>query len=223
MKTWTKFHLTVAAGLALSLANVTQAGPVDILKVDFNSASSPTESGFQPMTTASTNFASTPLGTVTVAITGHEAFFDRGGPADSGAFTYGDLYRDFVYRNNGAFTVNISGLTTTPHFELRLYGFDYDNEPSGVHTNTYTPISGTGGAAAQSFYTTGVTPSFNEQASVLVDWITNPSGEIVFTVSDTAGSGFSRLNGFELSIPEPSVALLLACGGLILWRRRTMD
>src|SRR5436190_21768721 len=143
MKISQKLYLTLATGFTLATTNALQAGSINLLNVDFEIPTSATQSGFQTMTNTPTTFA-TPLGPVTVTVTGNDAFYDRGGgsPPNAGAFTYSDLYRDFVYANGGAFTVALSGLATNKDYELRLYAFDYNDDP-GPNTTTFTPVSGT--------------------------------------------------------------------------------
>jgi hypothetical protein len=89
-----------------------------------------------------------------------------------------------------------------------------------VHTNSFTPISGTLGLAGSVIYAPGtISANGNDYGAVVVQWTSDSAGKITFTTSDASNP---RLNGFELSqvlVPEPTMALLLALGGLLFWRK----
>ena len=128
--------------------------------------------------------------------------FDRTTFVDSGAFTYADLYDDFVYGNSVGAEIDLTmtGLTANASYNIRFYSSDLFTSDSWpyIMTNTFTPTTGTGSPVAVTWDRT-TSPTSNLEDSVLGTFMTSVSGTLVFhitgdIVSGTGGS-LTRLNG----------------------------
>lgn len=192
------------------------------LSVDFQpSLAGATETGFVADNSTSMTFP-TAFGNLTVT-TSADQFFDRGAPSDSGAMTYGELYRDFNFVNGaGPIEYTLSGPAIIPNSPYQITWYAYDIN-ANIFDPTVTefrprPASNTSGSIGQVTYGLfPATPTDNFQYSFTGIWTaTDDSLEI-----DAAGIGgsFVRVNGFEI-VPEPSAALLALAGLTWLLRRR---
>ena len=225
--------------LAPAAAPGTQA-----LKIDFNDTvagggPSPTETGFvsfQEVGSPGARLFATPQGSLMVTVSGHETasvggFFDRGAPADSGAFTNGELYRDFLFHNSGGtISLAIDGVKAGAVYEMIFYSsdrFDGLTQFASLVTNQFVPILNTTGPTGQVTFDRTITALSNLQHS-FTGLFTSTTGTLNFEVRNLAGSQ-TRLNGFELrelaTVPEPATATLsmLALGGLFVRRRRLSE
>ncbi len=165
-------------------------------------------------------------------------YFNRGGLVNSGAFTFADLYNSFSYSNETsvfgdpaatvALTLVLSGAGISPNTTYALTLYSYDNRSGiGTHNVTITPTGGTVGANGSITYVGGVAPTTNSQYSATNYYISDGTGKLTLTVSDSY-SGSSersgvRLNAFELAdVPEPGSMALAAFGVAViaLVRRR---
>ena len=92
----------------------------DLLSVDFNTASSPTQAGFAGQ--SATSFThSTASGDLTVAISGQQGNFDYASTAGSDT----NLYRDFFFKNNGTMTMTLSGPAIDANTDYDLTFWSY--------------------------------------------------------------------------------------------------
>ncbi|MES2707444.1 MAG: PEP-CTERM sorting domain-containing protein [Verrucomicrobiota bacterium] len=175
-------------------------------------------------------------GSVTVAIQGESTGAagnmggrDRGSPTDSGAFTYGDLFRDGIARTKqtstaGQFTVKLSGLLPLSSYSLTLWSANSTADVNTVYSWYDTSIGSTLLGTVTNGPANPLTATANTDYSITANVQANASGEVLLGVmsgnlSPTAGF----INGFQLNsaVPEPSSALML--GGLALaagFRRR---
>lgn len=250
MKTTPLSSLSFAAALALILAPASMDAAIVSYDIGGNagSATSPVEDGFTAfnfadgagpntvtaggitgIVTAGTTLAGATLKDVNGDFSSVQTVIhrDRGIPAaDTGVFTYSQLYRDFA---TAAFMgIEIKGLTASTPYLVTFYA--YDN--SGSRTQTFTNV--TDGATAPVgtvTYTLGFTFNAATPNSIFSTTFTSTSdaqGRLFFTESGTGAGGSSNvavLNGIEVAaVPEPTTAALGALGGLgmlgLLRRRR---
>jgi hypothetical protein len=217
-------HLFVIVALVgLFVAGSAQAAP--LLAVDFNGGGNVTETGFSGMLETGpqpyTATFSTAAGNITVSVNS-DHFFDRGSPTDSGAFTYGELYRDFAYNNATGSAINFvlsgPGIVANKEYAITWYAYDSNTATDNTVTFAATPLSNTSGSIGSVTYN-GATPLVaNDQFSFTGLWsATDNSLEIDATAS--VGS-FIRVNGFQVYAPEPSSLALFAGAALVGFARR---
>ena len=233
------YHLLSAAicsSLVILGIGTGAANAAAFLSVDFESANGPfpaegdTETGFEPFTqhNAAGRTYTTSEGNIFVNVAGEQpagddGYFDRGPIPDNGAFTFGDLYRDFAFNNNEKqMTFSFSGLQ--PGTAYSLTWFSYDN--GGSHSVTFTGTSGSSGSAGPLIYTGGVVPTenYDPDNAITALFTTDGSGGLTVLASDT---GDLRVNGVQLAtgVPEPSSAAIILSGMLTvgaLRRRRQL-
>ena len=226
-----RLNLAICAGLmALGMSSGAVTAAV-FLSVDFESANGPfpaegdTETGFQPFTNhngAGRTYTTTE-GSIFVNVLGEQpagddGYFDRGPIADTGSFTYGDLYRDFAFNNNEKqMDFTLTGLLANTVYSLTWFSYDSD----GAHNVSFAGISGSSGSAALS-YTGGVVPTenYDPDNSITALFTTDGTGGLTVRANDT---GNLRVNGFEIAtvVPEPSSAAILLLGlGVAAGQRR---
>lgn len=142
--------------------------------------------------------------------------------ADTGTFTYSDIYRDFVTGN--ALGIQLSGLTPSSPYAITFYS--YDN--SGSRTQTFSDITpGSGGLSGTVVYTAASifnSTTSNEIFSATVTATSDSAGRLFFSGTGV-GSGSSTsvgiLNGLVVdAIPEPSAVTLAGLAVFSLARRR---
>ena len=200
-----------------------------ILNVDFGASSSPVETGFQAFGIATgsvTGPVTKTLGgyDVTVAVgttltgTGTLTARDRAAPAaDSGAFTYSALYRDFINpTTTSAMSIGVAGLTGNTQYKIGLYAYDNSNTKTITFTD-YT--TGAAGNSGQVPFTAGATFTSNDQFATFFNATTNSAGNLVFRA--TSNSGGALISGLVIdSVPEPASIGLMSLAALALYRRR---
>ncbi|MEM7390714.1 MAG: SHD1 domain-containing protein [Verrucomicrobiota bacterium] len=185
--------------IAVCLLNLASARAEVLLRVDFDLQASAVEEGFSTYLRTEKN-KTFPNG-ITVAVKNEQAWYDSRGPVDTDTFTYGDLYRDFIFNNTGIpIAFDISGLTPNTRYEITWYGHQkgYD------FTSRIQPREGsnTSGSTVD-LISLGAAPLSNEHYSATGVWMsTDDSLEIdVAFVSDNFGRGeLIRVNGFELKL-----------------------
>jgi len=204
-------HLCILVMLVLVCS--TADGALEF-KIDVNSGSSPTESGWTALNTAagSGNGSSVTVSGVEFAVLSADGHRDRGGP--------NALARDFIFDDGG------------------LVGLTFEDLPGGIYDASVwawdDDFSNLADQTVQlrlpnnSFitYTTGMDPSPLVPFTFRFDTSTFPAGGTlpgVFTSATTGPQG--RFNALQLTyIPEPTTLLiwsLLAGLGVGLgWRRR---
>lgn len=143
-------------------------------------------------------------GDLTVAITGADGLFQRGGASDAGEFTYADLYNDFVYNNSAPTdtTFNFSGAAIQPNTEYDITFWAWDFAEDGVpnRTTTLTGVSGTTGSATID-WTAAQSPATNGEFTNTTRYKSDSQGVIQIVATDNA---HLRINGLSIqSIAEP--------------------
>jgi len=194
--------------------------PNAFLSVDFNTASSPTETGFQsfvPADLPSKTF-STIYGNLTVTASGGN-MTDRGGPGDSGPFTYSELYEDFHWEVSAPINFTLSGPAIVPNSPYQITWYSWSIHPGDDATTQFasTPASNTSGSIGSVTHLSANTPTSDLQYSFTGIW-TSTDNSLEITATRLSGGGINLINGFEI-VPEPSSVVLLALGGLALMRR----
>jgi len=209
------------------------------VNVEFGLNSSPQQSSFYHVTTGATDGVQTisgtfanvdasvcPAGSLTVKMTGGASptsntassiVRDRGGPANSGAFTNGALYESFAGERVGTgiyLWLTISGLVPNGHYSLTLYS--YDNSYSG--SVSYTDFSSGAAAATGSInyvkaYNFPADPEGNDHFTTTLIVTANSTG--IVTIQGTGlnnGNNIAVLNGFELAplVPVATVGASFA-------------
>lgn len=148
---------------------------------------------------------------------------DRTSPgADSGSFTYSDIYRDFLTSN--ALGIQLSGLTPASPYAITFYS--YDNV--GSRTQTFSDITpGSTGLSGTVIYTAGAifnSTTSNQVFSTTINATSDSVGRLFFSgtgVGTGASSSVAILNGVEVdAIPEPSAVALAGLSLLAAGRRR---
>ena len=209
----------------LGTASVASADP--ILALDFGLAGGgATEPGFTPFLVSNPGTAaqrSQTFGSITVSFTGTTlGGRDRGGYADSGAFTYGDLLRDLLTSINETSTgtsMQIAGLAPSTPYELRIWSLDKGFNDGSIYKwydTTSTPV-------LVGEITNDITPTFvdNNSFSIAFQSTTDNTGAIRLGHSDPMGTG--TINALTITaVPEPTTLALtsLALAGLMARRRR---
>ena len=248
-----RFALTSAAVALLTLAPATLRA--QSLDVDFGlSGETAAETGFAVFESTSAgvtgplarvfdpqtvgNSFSTPI-TVTL-----NAFNDRSGTvgqilarnrqasavSDSGALTFGELYRDFVRASsstNPVLRVAISGLAANTPYVFTIYSYDAQGGNNSTNTIDYVQTGSTVpfGSVTYVGMPSGseIRPTFNSQFSATTTLTTDANGNLSVDARYVSGTERSApVNAIQISpVPEPSAALLaLAAGVPLLARRR---
>ena len=113
--------------------------------------------------------------------------------ADIGAFTYSDVYRDFITAN--ALGIQLSGLAANSAYAVTFYA--YDN--SGGRTQTFTDVTvGGSGLSGTITYTAGYAFSAstpNNVFSVTINAISDAGGRLFFTETGTGNTNVAVLGG----------------------------
>lgn len=225
---------------AMALASSAEAA---LLAVDFNGAAGPTETGFSGFSAVNGDLGvstiSQTFGAYTVSLStsgGTLNLFsrDRATPADSGAFTYGELYRDWISgagttgAGNPPLTLSISGLSPATAYSITVYSCDSTigtgNNGVGVDTPIIESFSDSTGVVGSISYWGA--PSTNSQYALTIpSTLTSAGGMLTITgqvVESRNAQSRAIFNGFELNlVPEPAtLSLLVGASGLMLLRRR---
>ncbi|HEX8916505.1 MAG TPA: hypothetical protein VF796_29405, partial [Humisphaera sp.] len=200
-----------------------------VLAVDFGSTTNvSTETGFQPFGVVeagapgpvSQSFAvadpSVTSGSITVTLangssiagTGVLLARNRGAPADSGAFTYGELYRDLAIANpsNTTLQLQLAGLNPSTQYDVTLYAYDPNNGGTVTLTDVTTGAPGT----VQSYTYAAGSVTANEQYGRTFRVTSTVDGTAAFTSTTNFNSSQGLLNGFQISaVPEPASAAVV--------------
>lgn len=208
-----------------------------LLSVDFNTGSSPTETGFQDFDEPSASGGSLTFGAYTVTVFGPVTSRDRGAfntiqPGYDNTELVQDLITSFNHTNGDANTdtpsstaFSVSGLDANTSYNMRIWALDKGNNnpvKAGLFDmNTSGGPSLIGDTITSSNSTTS--PSDNNAFSTFGEVITDGTGTLnIGYVANFGSTG--NLNGFELSVvPEPSTFVLLAGAlafGVVARRRR---
>lgn len=218
---------TFIATLALT-SSLMMAAP--ILSVDFGTTASTleTDGPFVEQTNTNTEHNLGGGDTLRIQFTSG-GVFTRGLIADSGAFNYGDLYRDWYFDNNDSTTLEITGTVIFPSttYSIRFWNYDTDTDTGMNRKTDYTGTVGTTGSGSI-VWTAGAALTDNLQFSDTFDFTSDGTGKISIFIEDfvTSGPGTIavRLPGLEISTaPVPTPAALpagLALIGLVAARRR---
>ena len=217
------------SGGPCGLGPVRPPATATLLSVDLGTGA--TQSGFSAMSASPETFF-TAAGDITVTISGQSGFFSRGDgyPANSGAFTEGNLYQDFVYNNTkGTLQFDISGIAANTGYTMTWYIYDWTNTNVASQTDKVAAQAGsnTTGSSGNVTWTTGdaAMPTNNGEYSYTGTWqSTNTKLDIDISYV-SGGLPYTRVNGFEMTAtPEPSTLILLGTAllGLLAyaWRRR---
>ena len=253
----------VSAGLAMfvavfSVGSIASAGPIIVLGVDFNLESSPTQSGFSPFASSSSgtlgsrNFdysglslAYTQTGTVNIKleVDANELIQarDRSAPADAGAFTQGNLYRDFAQHNaaNRYLDILFTGLKPNQPYDVKFWAYDnaVTNQSNKLNFIDYT--SGSAGASGYIQWGAGAVTA-NDQYTIMFSGTSSATGTMkyqahVFTTAEdpdgpngtnslTIGTQTqAKLNALQImTVPEPSSIVMFgfAVLAIVFHRRR---
>lgn len=207
---------------------------VPFLSVDFQPDGAQTQVGFGSMVgseAAGKTFVTTE-GNVTVAVSNFDSFFSAGGGdvlSNGGAFTFANLYNDFVYSNGGAtLHFSISGLQANTLYQITWYGYQPGQFATNV-TNSIAAAGNTTGSSGNISFDPRSAPLSNDQFGFTGVWSAPDSSleiDIGFVSDDWVGGSAVRTNGFQLSrtsaVPEPGIAALLGIGlaGLAISRRK---
>jgi hypothetical protein len=129
---------------------------------------------------------------------------DRNSPADTGACTYGDVYRDMAQVSSGGLTAVVAGVDAGAQIDLRVWAYDYSfadgvtfsvrDVTDGRNDLLGTVLNHTGAAAR---------PTNNTMYSVSASTTAGTGGTLVLQI--TGDSGPARLNGLELNVISESV------------------
>ena len=188
-----------------------------ILPVDFGTGTGTTETGFQPYIVSGTSGVgpysqafSTTSGTLTVSFPTKTNIYSKTAAAsiaDNGAFTYGDVMRDYVVTQynavsgttvppTGSFSLAISGLAPNTAFNLRVWS----HLKGGDNNLPYNWWSWNGGQAGLIGTVTNLSsPTYtdNNQFSIVNTVYSNDSGKVLLNLTTTSPSS-GALNAFEL-------------------------
>jgi len=149
---------------------------------------------------------------------------ERGGPGNSGSFTYSDLFRDrFVVNAAGAtgLYLSLEGLAANTTFTIQLWAYEHNNIGSSKNVEFFNATSGTEVSIGGFTTTANTAPVSNDSYSITANVTSDASGRLILkSVSNFDGQGI--FNGFVLTaIPEPTSSSLMLGGlALIGFRRR---
>jgi PEP-CTERM motif-containing protein len=216
------------------------------LSVDFNNSQQITENGFvslwggNPDSFSSATY-STSEGNVTVTVSiagGTTGFWNRDNTilTDDGAFTYAELYNDFVFSNEGG-TISIDlsgpGILANVDYDITWYSLGNCCEPGpsmGVFQSD--AASGTTGSTISYTWDSAIVPTSNDQFAYTGTW-SSTAGTLgidalwVDNGISPPGGQNNRVNGFQIAIstPEPTSLILMSLGllGLGFSRRKKLQ
>ncbi len=214
MKRRTCLSVLLVATLAALGTSGVHAAPV--LSIDFghNPPGTPVQPGFTGVAGATSDPShSEAVGAYTVKVEG-DGFYQAGFNAGNVAPAVAPLLEDYYYNNSTdpavGVKVTVTGVMPNVPYTVTVWSYDEDNIFS-VTPTLWGPASGsstlgTSGLVADS----GAAPyptTLAEKSATFV--LTSSTNELAFFGSSTAGSGGTRLNGFQLAtVPEPATGLM---------------
>jgi hypothetical protein len=178
--------------LSLSLAATATLQATDLLSVDFNSSSSPTQAGFVGQ--SATSFPhSTASGDLTVAISGQQGNFDHASTTGSDT----DIYRDFFFKNGGTMTLTLSGpaIDASTDYELTFWSY-YGAQ---ARNTSFAATAGTTGATVGPIATSDAAPTGLNDVRYTTTGTFTSDGSRVLTLSITGSAGRPAINGFKIA------------------------
>jgi len=191
------------------------------LSIDFNARErsntdptpSPTEDGFVGFTI---DDSGSTIGGVTVTLSNLSNDRFRDNLTDAGAFTYDDLYDDFLfYRGSGDASITLDGLVPDTAYSITLYAYDGASN-DGSKADWY----GNGSFLFQATIDDTAITS-NDASAFTAQAITDASGTLVLLADprdDLTGRQTNVfINGLQVSVvPTPATATLLAAASFAL-------
>ena len=219
--------------IAASIGFATTANAF-VLSLDFGTAGSPVETGFDKFALA--DGTTQTFGAITVSVAtygdgqqgsaGAPEFFadrDRGNPPDNGSFTPGDLLRDWIFVDETerpptlgeGIDITISGLTNNTSYDFVLWAEDGTNEDS--FTDIIADWSANDTLVLDNIQIRGPYPTDNLAGNPFrhtFSATSDGSGEILLRGVDAPGSiGRSThlISGLRI-IPEPTTLVLTFLG-----------
>lgn len=206
---------------AVVLASALTAPALGQIAIDFDDDDEPTsntEAGFVGFTIDDSGSA---VGGVTITFndTGIDDR-DRDSVVDDGAFTFDDVYDDFLFffeNGNVRDVLTLSGLTPLGDFDLTLYAFDPDFNGGAV-----AEWSANGSPLLTASFENDEPLTSNDQFAFTGRATASALGEINLTADGIAGgSAEIFINALEIDVvPEPTSLALVGFAGLMLARRR---
>jgi hypothetical protein len=184
--------------LSLSLAATATLQATDLLSVDFNSSSSPTQAGFTGQ--SATSFThSTASGDLTVAISGQQGNFDYASTTGSDT----DIYRDFFFKNNGTMTLTLSGpaIDANTDYELTFWSY-YGAE---ARNTSFAATAGTTGSTVGPIATSNAAPTGLGDTRYSVTGTFTSDGSRVLTFSVTGSGNRPAINGLKIASSGPDL------------------
>ena len=265
---WKFAVLGATAGLIVSRS--ARSAPILAVDIQGNAAVSPvTESGFQAFNDVqdghSTSFAygggfqsdtyavaGVSSGSITVGLATVNGTKlnnqnwndrDRGAAAgtDGGAYTDAELYRDFIFVQNGTYSatgtlngldITISGLNPNTQYSIDVYSWDNDAETGYFRDVTAYGLPGAGGNAS-SPNNASVAPygtiaragsaarATNEQDGLTQIFTSDGSGNVV--INYEGSDSYEKINGLTISIVPGPTTFAAACIGFPLLLTRGAD
>lgn len=168
----------------------------DLLSVDFNGASSPTQAGFAGQS-ATTFTHPTAAGNLTVTISGQQGNFDH--PSTTGANT--DFYRDFFFKNGGAMTLTLSGPAISANTDYGLTFWSYYG--AEARNTSFSATAGTTGGTIGPIAASNAAPTGLGDARYTATGTFTSDGSRVLTISITGSGSRPAINGFRIATTGP--------------------
>lgn len=218
--------LTLAA-VTIATIGLADSANAEIIKIpvaafDVNDGGSPTQSGFEGLSSTMTGTQNGVTLTSTSSAPGFE-FRDRGASGDLSGHPLAALLQDFGFENDGStprsITFDLTGLEAAMDYELTVYSYDRTSN-NGVTNDWYEDsIGGT------PLFTSTIDSDNPDAAGFTLNLTSDGSGAIRFV---GASDQLVIFNGLEvaqvLAIPEPASFAVWSMIGLGLigcgWYRR---
>jgi hypothetical protein len=114
-------------------------------------------------------------------------------------------------------TLTLGGLEAAKQYQVDLFVWSPDANRNtvftfnGGQTNAFVSMAGVPYNVRETVYANG-------SGEIVVQEFADPS---LGATGSTGSENAPVLNGFSVTVPEPSAVMLLGLGGLLLWRRRT--
>jgi len=219
-----RITLVALSVVALLLVGVGSAWAAPVLSVDFghNPPGTPVQAGFTGIAGGTSESSHTEaVGAFSVTVEGN-GFFNAGFNAGNVAPAVAPLFEDYAYNNSTdpavGIKVTVAGVTPNLDYDVTIWSYDEDNIFSVTPTQ-WGPAAGSttsGGTGLVSDSSATPYPSSLAEKSTAIR-LRSTTNELAFFGASTAGSGGTRLNGFQMSpVPEPAGLLLAGAGVLAL-------